>query len=915
MRLFIVLFCVGNWLLSIPHVQAQLLLSQQSNPDSLAALLAGPGVIIRNVQINCPDSSLGSFQLEMEGRTSKGLLLSNGNIADAMGANAFGFTGRDNGARGDTYLSSLVGTDTYNTCEIAFDILSANPIIYFPYTFASEEYPNLPLSNQGFQCKGDFNDVFAFLISGPGITGEQNLALIPGTSQIVTTNQINGDPTCNGDRSLYFMDNTGGQAMEFNGFTQGLFAEVQVKPCTWYRMKLKIADSGDPFLDTGVFVEALSANQIDLEVLFPNGGDALVESCNSGEVLVTRRGDLSQAETFFLAKEGTATEGLDYSKLPDTITFNPGEQELRFPFDARDEGLDDPGEFLRINLVHTCQDILLQSLEIPIYQANEYQALGELGDTLEVCNGLGQLQAAPGDNYTWSGPAGEVFPPNSASLDLANRTDGFYYIRMRLGSCTLEDSIYVQHNFLTLQDTLITECATDSVALQASGMAHYQWEPAQGLSCTDCPNPKAVLPDSQQVYTLHSFNTDRTCEIEKQIQIINPNGERFAYLGPTKVCIDASPKELSAQPAGGFFEFRGQVIQYFDPHKLSIGLYTIEYIMDNPNCQARWPITIEVTVQEPIDWSRIPPEICYNNPEIPLKAFPAGGIFTLTGDTISDLNPSLYAPGDYYLYYVHPGDSVVCATKDSLSIKILDQSPLRFPDLNDVYCQDYGLISFKPLPPGGDLYLNSQILSLPYQISSEELSPGDYELRYRLGCDILVRTFTVSANPTPLSLSPELLQVCPRDFQRIELDAGPGKLYFWSSDLWAEEQTTRKVKLHQTGVYELRVINEAGCQTRSSFEITEFCAPRLFAPDAFTPNGDGLNDQFEVFGPSCHFYELNIYNRNGLRVFQTKEKGQFWDGTWLGKSQPQGVYFLKVRYQFEPDSKLQKLEQRLQLIR
>lgn len=67
----------------------------------------------------------------------------------------------------------------------------------------------------------------------------------------------------------------------------------------------------------------------------------------------------------------------------------------------------------------------------------------------------------------------------------------------------------------------------------------------------------------------------------------------------------------------------------------------------------------------------------------------------------------------------------------------------------------------------------------------------------------------------------------------------------------------------------------------------------LFLPNAFSPNGDGLNDKFEVLGnlKCIEKFHMDIFNRWGERVFDTDSLSNLWDGkTYSGKEAPEGVY-------------------------
>ncbi|MBR6131600.1 MAG: gliding motility-associated C-terminal domain-containing protein, partial [Bacteroidales bacterium] len=75
----------------------------------------------------------------------------------------------------------------------------------------------------------------------------------------------------------------------------------------------------------------------------------------------------------------------------------------------------------------------------------------------------------------------------------------------------------------------------------------------------------------------------------------------------------------------------------------------------------------------------------------------------------------------------------------------------------------------------------------------------------------------------------------------------------------------------------------------------EPCAQELWMPNAFTPNGDGLNDRFlPVFShpDEIESFEMMVYDRWGSMVFLTKDINAGWDGG----DKPEGMYVWAIRY-------------------
>ena len=153
---------------------------------------------------------------------------------------------------GDADLDDLINGSTFDAVVLEFDFIPQGDTVEFQYIFASEEYPEFVFS---------FNDVFAFFISGPGISGGvQNLALVPGTSDPVSINTINSSTnsalyTPNGTGSVGESQYTNPKVVQFDGFTVPLTAISKVTPCKTYHLKIAIADVADGSYDSGVFLK------------------------------------------------------------------------------------------------------------------------------------------------------------------------------------------------------------------------------------------------------------------------------------------------------------------------------------------------------------------------------------------------------------------------------------------------------------------------------------------------------------------------------------------------------------------------------------------------------------------------------------------------------------------------------------
>ncbi|MDZ7935377.1 MAG: gliding motility-associated C-terminal domain-containing protein [Emticicia sp.] len=68
----------------------------------------------------------------------------------------------------------------------------------------------------------------------------------------------------------------------------------------------------------------------------------------------------------------------------------------------------------------------------------------------------------------------------------------------------------------------------------------------------------------------------------------------------------------------------------------------------------------------------------------------------------------------------------------------------------------------------------------------------------------------------------------------------------------------------------------------------------MFMPDAFTPNGDNINDIFEIKALFVKDFKMRVYNRAGNVMFETEDYKTGWDGTYEGSTVPIGQYFYEI---------------------
>lgn len=283
-------------------LNAQLETSDWLNPTQIFQdMLLGYASSVSNVTYTGLDYSRGTFNgMNTTLGIDQGVILTTGTILDdengPHGPNDQPSAGYDNWEQGYLPLTNLIGSTTYNAAVLECDFVATSDTVKIEYIFGSDEYPEFV----GTQ----FNDGFAFLISGPGISDTVNMALIPNVSLPVSINNVNNGTSNNGPCSfcVYYVDNGNGtntpydsneEYIQYDGYTAPLTAFSLVQPGETYHLVIAIADVGDGIYDSGLFIKtsnsqsSLDSHQNSKQIKIypnPNRGSFVLENITEKDI-------------------------------------------------------------------------------------------------------------------------------------------------------------------------------------------------------------------------------------------------------------------------------------------------------------------------------------------------------------------------------------------------------------------------------------------------------------------------------------------------------------------------------------------------------------------------------------------------------------------------------------------------------
>lgn len=359
---------------------AQLNVNTALTPVQLVQnILVGGGVITSNITYNgvvvtVPQDGSGSFT---NGNSTNlglnaGLILSSGLATSIPGpASEFGSDPLGTGSDPDLLMITSPGNTIYDKAVLEFDFIPSGDSLKFNYVFGSEEYPT-------FNCSPNYNDVFGFFLSGPGLTGPYtnnavNIALVPGTALPVGIANIHGseNTSCTPTNQAYYVSNANGTTIALNGFTTILRAEAAVTCGQTYHIKLAIGDAGDSGYNSAVFLQAGSFQSNVLPTLTAStlhGDGTAAEGCEGGHFTIYRPAgaDSTYSVEFFFT--GTATPGVDFNPLTSPAVIPAGQDSVVLPFQAFEDGIAEGVEtaIMNVFVVNACGDTLTNSVVLAI---------------------------------------------------------------------------------------------------------------------------------------------------------------------------------------------------------------------------------------------------------------------------------------------------------------------------------------------------------------------------------------------------------------------------------------------------------------------------------------------------------------------------------------------------------------------
>ena len=927
---------------------AQLQTNTNVTLDQLVSNIIGPGYNTSNIKLNCANGAFATFTSGGTLGINNGILLTTGLATNAKPPNNNIRESYNNGTPGDSQLDVLLGTETYDGCALEFDLVPSCDTLKIKYVFGTEEFPDYVGST--------FNDVFCFFVSGPGITGSKNIATVPGTNTPVTINTINQN-----SNTKYFVDNRNNAkgGTEYNGYTIPMWAVTPVVACSTYHLKIVIADVVDGSYDSGVFIESQSISCAP--VIYNNLATNVngVRGCKNGSFTFCRTGDRTNAYDVPYTIGGTAVAGQDYQALSGTVTIPAGEECASVEVVPLPSGSPKPLKTIEITYKYgfcPLPNTIVLTLTDPIPL--------DAGPDKIICSGdsidFGPRGTGAGTTYSWSPKTG-LSNPNIArpTVSLTNNTNAnvtYNYVltaTVDATNCVVYDTVAITvrpHPFANFYDnSKLTHCLNSvssfrdtSTAIAGTTIVDWYWE--FGNNLFDTVQHTSTTYTQAGIYNVKLVVTDNNGCVDDTIMPIEiyplPEadfkavsaciGDSVAFVNTTKVSNGGTVVNSlwNFGDGSGFVQLAKDPKHLYDPAS-GVKNYTVQLITTSDHgCIGTVAKAIEIYPKPTVDFKVS--NVCLFT-EVKFNNYSDGNmsVWDLGDGTTSAMrNPShYYTTSGVKTVKLAVTNNYGCTDSLTKTLTVFPQPKFDFVATDTAGCPIFitqffalkdttgssdSIIQWKWIFNPANIKYGPQVESAPYH-DAGRFSPTLIATSINGCTDTLTKEYYIHVYPEPIasfSLSPNELSIYDMKTQIIDNSSSDVTSWDWGlGDGTKEKNKTKFYHDYSSGnepfyTITLDVKNKFGCVGNTSRVLRVRTERAVYIPNAFTPNGDGVNDKFMPYASGDYLnadFQMRIFDRWGNKLLFSGDLNQGWNGYFKGQLCERDVYVYTVVFTNKED--------------
>lgn len=511
---------------------------------------------------------------------------------------------------------------------------------------------------------------------------------------------------------------------------------------------------------------------------------------------------------------------------------------------------------------------------------------------------------------TYTAPAGLSIDATTGAVDLANSTPGTYTVTYQFTdgcSNTTTGSITINQQPALIVNDPAAVCAPATVNLTAAaitagstaGLTYTYFTNATGTTALASP---AAVTTSGTYYIRGTINGCSDLQ-PVNVTIAAVPVATISYAGGPFCRTGTATVDQTGQPGGAYSSSAGLAIDAatgaIDLAASTVGVYTVTYSFSNGACASS--VTTNVTIVEPILTVTDPAAVCApGTVDITSSGNIAGlnySYYTDPAGTVVLSNPS--AVGTAGTYYVRGVDANGCPTAVvPVNVTINAQPALSLSADKTLVCK-WEPVVLTATSPGSTIVWEGSTTADHYTVYPPTNTTYRAEATDASGCkrseqiSIAVRNFVGSLTASPATVISGTTTTIT-----ASANSGFSAIAWLPTPFFADQQaTTQTIPMTDTSKTIYAVLQSTdGCRDTASVRVeVSDNTKELFVPNAFSPNNDGRNDVFRVYGTSVQSVEIKIFNQWGQLIADVKDNNKGWDGTFKGQQQPVGIYIYAIR--------------------
>ena len=508
-------------------------------------------------------------------------------------------------------------------------------------------------------------------------------------------------------------------------------------------------------------------------------------------------------------------------------------------------------------------------------------------EDIETCNAVGSdLSVASPDvdpnELTWDwAPANGLDVYDSPDVVVQNNTSEEYIITATNEyNCQATDTINIIiafDNFDLGED--IELCEGENYVLE-TGFDNTHTFVWNGDPSLDDPFVIINGPGNYDVY----IESDLGCSFEDELDVIyHPNP--VVSLGPDQAHCIGETIELSSDITGVDFDWStDETTQEIEVN--SSGYYSI-LVTDDQGCEDTDEVYVVFNMLPVVD---LPDSLfACENQDLILDAGADGELYEWSNDE----ETSIIIVEDTGTYSVIVTNEYGCTAEDETYCDFgASPSIILPPDMH--FCEGDTVIVEPIEATEGEIIWSNGATGSSVEIYETEFLVATIENEYCEDSDAI----SISVHEIPNSPIAEEITIC--------FDENPNGVplaVFWNDATyyWSTGEFTNSITVEEGGLYYVDMTDPYGCTGRDSILINTFCPDTaLYIPNSFTPNADGKNDHFYCVGKNIAEFDIEIYDRWGMIVYESNDIYERWDGSFNGGEhyviKDSYTYVVKFRY-------------------